>query len=159
MLRRIALVGLLLLTGLATRASASEDVAPPKTVAPLAEAIARAAKNADADAGVNLWSLSQSPRRPAMLSTLYGTYGALQALDVVTTRRALAAGAREQNPVMNNGNMATMIAVKAAAGVSTVYFTERLWKKNRAGAIVVMAALNGVSAAIVAHNQRIGRRH
>jgi hypothetical protein len=92
-----------------------------------------------------------------VLSALYGTYGTLQALDVVSTRRALAAGARERNPMMKGGNMTAMIAVKAAAGASTIFFTERLWKKNRVGAIIVMAALNGASAAIVAHNQRNAR--
>jgi hypothetical protein len=78
-------------------------------------------------------------------------------MDVVSTRQALAAGALERNPLMKNGNMAAMIAVKAAAGASTIYFAERLWKKNRVGAVIVMAALNGASAAIVARNQRNAR--
>lgn len=92
------------------------------------------------------------------LAALYGTYGTLQVMDVSTTRKALSSGARERNPLMNNGNLAAMVAVKAAAGASTIYFAERMWKKNRAGAVIVMAALNGVSAAIVAHNQHNARR-
>ena len=155
MLRRVAALTLLLLAGPATSTLASErDGADSAT--PIATAVARAARSMDAE--VNLWSLSQAPRRPVALSTLYATYGTLQALDVVSTRRALASGAREQNPVMNGGSMTTMIAVKAAAGASTIYFTERLWKKNRVGAVIVMAALNGATAAIVAHNQRNVRR-
>lgn len=156
MLRRVALTLMLLAGPAATAAIASEgDPAAPSTT-PLAAAVARAAKSAEAS--VDLWSLSQTPRRPMALSALYGTYGTLQALDVVTTRRALSAGAREQNPMMKNGNMAAMIAVKAAAGASTIYFTEKLWKKNRVGAVIVMAALNGATAAIVANNQRNARR-
>jgi len=77
---------------------------------------------------------------------------------VISTRRALSAGASERNPLMKSGAMASMLAVKAAAGVSTIYFTEKLWKKNRVGAIIVMAALNGAQAAIVAHNTRNVRR-
>jgi hypothetical protein len=55
--------------------------------------------------------------------------------------------------------MATTIAMKAASSVGTVYIAEKMWKKHRAGAIVLMAAMNGVSAAVVAHNNRntIGR--
>ena len=157
MLRRIAAVTLALLAGSATVAVASEGDAIAKNPAPIATAIANAAKTAEASPE-NLWSIAHAPRRPVALSALYGTYGTLQALDVVTTRRAIAAGAIERNPLMKNGNMGAMIAVKAAAGVSTIYFAERMWKKNRVGAVIVMAALNGASAAIVAKNQRNSRR-
>ena len=157
MIRRIAAVTLMLLAGPATAAIASEGDAPVKNAAPIAAAIADAAKTTDASS-VNVWSGAHTARRPLALSALYGTYGTLQALDVVTTRRAIAAGAQERNPLMNKGNIGTMIAVKAVAGASTIYFTERLWKKNRVGAVIVMAALNGATAAIVAHNQRNSRR-
>lgn len=155
MLRQVA-VTLMLLAGSAPAAIAAEGDIATQTATPLAAAVSRAAKNAEPS--VDLWSLSQTPRRPIALSALYGTYGTLQALDVVSTRRALTAGAHERNPVMKGGNLAAMIAVKAAAGASTIYFTERLWKKNRVGAVIVMAALNGATAAIVAHNQRNARR-
>jgi hypothetical protein len=157
MLRRIAAVTLMLLAGPATRTMASEGDTAAKSPAPIATAIARAAKSTDATSGT-LWSIAQAPRRPVALSALYGTYGTLQALDVVTTRRAIAAGAQERNPLMKNGSVGAMIAVKAAAGASTIYFAERMWKKNRVGAVIVMAALNGATAAIVAHNQRNSRR-
>lgn len=157
MLRRIAVVTLMLLAGPAAAAVASEGDTAAKNPAPIASAIAHAAKTTDATP-VNLWSMAQAPRRPVALSALYGTYGTLQALDVVTTRRAMAAGAQERNPLMKSGGIGTMIAVKAAAGASTIYFAERMWKKNRAGAVIVMAALNGATAAIVAHNQRNSRR-
>jgi hypothetical protein len=153
----MATLALMLLIGPATAAIASEGENAPKNPTPLATAIANAAKGAHA-APVDLRALSQSPRRPVALAALYGTYGTLQALDVVTTRRALGAGAHERNPLMKSGNMTAMIAVKAAAGASTIYFTERMWKKNRVGAVIVMAALNGATAAIVAHNQRNARR-
>jgi hypothetical protein len=104
------------------------------------------------------WAVLEAPKRPATLTTLYGSYAALQVLDVVSTRRALGAGAREINPLMRNGNMAAMIGVKAAAGTATIYFAERMWKKNKVGAIAVMAALNGASAVIVARNQQHARR-
>ena len=156
MFRRIAGLTLLLLAGPAAAAIGAENETATKSATPIAAAVARAAK--DAEPSVDLWTLSQTPRRPVTLAALYGTYGALQAMDVVTTRRAIAVGANERNPLMKNGNMAAMIAVKAAAGASTIYFTERLWKKNRVGAVIVMAALNGATAAIVANNHRHARR-
>jgi hypothetical protein len=64
----------------------------------------------------------------------------------------MAAGAREANPLMRAGGSTGAIAVKAAAGAATVFFAERAWKKNRVGAMVLMTALNGMTAAVVAHN-------
>lgn len=151
MLRRVAAL-LLLTVGPALPALASDNDPATKAAEPIATAVTRAAK--ETEPTVTLWTLSQTPKRPAALSALYGTYGALQALDIVSTRRAIASGARESNPLMNGGHVGTMIAVKAAAGASTIYFTEKLWKKNRIGAVIVMAALNGATAAIVARNHR-----
>jgi hypothetical protein len=157
MLCRLA-VTLILLAGLAVPAAAADGNDSVTTHAgPIATAIAIAAKNTDPSTG-NVWSFAQTPRRPVALATLYGTYGALQALDVVTTRRAIAVGAHERNPLLKDGNMTAMIAVKAATGASTIYFAERMWKKNRVGAVIVMAALNGATAAIVTRNQRNSRR-
>ena len=34
-----------------------------------------------------------------MLPVLYGSYGLLQAMDIVSTKRAIAAGAHEANPL------------------------------------------------------------
>lgn len=105
------------------------------------------------------WMLD-GPRRPAALPIMYATLGALQALDVYSTRRAIGAGAREANPLMRSaaGGSGTMLAVKALSTAGTIYFTERAWKKSRKGAIVLMAAINGVTAAIAARNIRNARR-
>jgi len=103
-------------------------------------------------------TLPPAPKRPLALSTMYGTYATLQVLDLVTTRKAIGAGAHEANPVMGPGTTGQMIAVKAIGGAASIYFAEKAWKKNRVGAIVLMAALNGATAAIVAHNTRVARR-
>lgn len=123
---------------------------------PLHSAITREAQGADRT--LASWVVLDQQKRPATLTTLYGSYAALQVLDVVSTRRALDAGAREINPLMRGNSMAAMIGVKAAAGGATIYFAERMWKKNRAGAIAMMAVLNGASAIIVARNQQHARR-
>lgn len=157
MFRRAAAFTLTVLLANTLNLSAADRVTTATGTTPgiLSDAIARAAQGTEPT--VNLWTLSQTPKRPAALPALYGTYVALQVMDVMSTKKALAAGAREGNPLMRTGNIGTTIA-KAASGTATVYIVEKMWKKNRVGAIVLMAAVNGVSAAVVAHNHRIARK-
>ena len=95
-------------------------------------------------------------KRPAIVSTLYVSLAAMQAWDVYSTTAALKAGAREANPVAApfTGNPASMIGLKAVSTASTIYIAERMWKKNRVKAIVVLAAINGATAAVSMHNMR-----
>lgn len=143
-----------LLVAMTTPCLASDETKKPE--GPLQAAIARTAKATEP--ALASWAVLDSQKRPATLTTLYGSYAALQVLDVVSTRRALAAGAHEINPLMRSNSLAGVIGVKAAAGGATIYFAERMWKKNRVGAIAVMAVLNGASAIIVARNQQHARR-
>lgn len=98
-------------------------------------------------------------RRPSLLPALYAANIALQALDAHSTMTAIGAGAREANPVMQGvvGNRTALLAVKAGAAAGTIYFAEKLWRRNPVGAVVMMAVVNGVSAAIVAHNYQVAR--
>lgn len=98
--------------------------------------------------------------RPAALPVLYASYAALQVYDVYSTRQALARGAREANPLMQGvvGNQAGFWAVKAGATVGTIMAAERLWKTNKAAAIGVMVASNGVAALVAARNARTLRQ-
>ena len=155
---RAALLTLAMVTVGAGSAGASEgsNAAASQNAPALSTAITRAAKETAATSMA--WTVDQPARRPGALPALYGTYAALQALDFYTTKRAIHAGSTEINPLMKNGNSAAMMAVKAAGGAATVYFTERAWKKNRAGAIVLMAVLNGATAAVVARNAQHARR-
>jgi len=105
------------------------------------------------------WMLDQSSARPSALPAMYATLGALQALDIYSTRRALNAGGTELNPVMRKsaGNSGAMMAVKALSTAGSIFFTERAWKKNRKGAVILMAVMNGVTAAVVANNLKQAR--
>ncbi len=155
MRRRIATFTLTLLIVNSLSALAADKNAPADPVAPIAAAVTRAAKNAEP--ATNVWRAAPPLRRPALLPVLYGAYATLQTLDAVSTKKALAASAYEANPVLKSGSMGAMLAVKAAGGAATIYFAERAWKKNRVGAIVLMAALNGATAAIAAHNVKNAR--
>jgi hypothetical protein len=99
-------------------------------------------------------------RRPSLLPALYATNIALQALDAHSTVTALNRGAREANPLMTGvvDNRGALLAVKVGAAASTIYFAEKLWRRNRVAAIALMAAVNGVSAIVVAHNYRVAAR-
>jgi hypothetical protein len=52
------------------------------------------------------------------------------------------------------GNAGATLALKAASTAGTIFFAERAWKKNRKGAIILMAAINGAMAAVSARNFR-----
>lgn len=94
--------------------------------------------------------------RPALLVPMYGALVTLHGLDVHSTVRALRAGHREANPLFENGKPGPIIGAKIASAAATVWLTERLWKKNRVAAVLVMAGVNASMAAVVANNYRIG---
>jgi hypothetical protein len=93
---------------------------------------------------VEPWMEDRSAQRPGALAPMYAAFAGLQALDVYSTRRALAAGAYEANPLMRGAarHGGAMLAVKALAGAGTIYLTERAWKKNRKGAVILTAVRN-----------------
>ena len=94
--------------------------------------------------------------RPAILPALYVTLSAMQAWDVYSTRSAIAAGAREANPTATpfSGNAGSLLGLKAATTAGTIFFAERMWRKNKVGAIVMLVAINGATAAVSMHNMR-----
>jgi hypothetical protein len=96
-------------------------------------------------------------RRPALLPAMYVATAALQALDAHSTLTALKGGAREANPMMAGvaHNKGALLAVKAGVAASTIYLAENMWKRNRVGAIVMMAVVNSVNAVVVAHNYKV----
>ena len=106
------------------------------------------------------WQIDTAQKRPASLPLMYAALGALQAADVFSTARAVGAGASEANPVMRgpSRNTGAMLAVKALSTAGTIYFAERAWKKNRKGAVILMAVINGVTAAVAARNLRNARQ-
>jgi hypothetical protein len=103
---------------------------------------------------------SAKQKRPSALVPMYVSFAVLQGLDYRSTTRALRSGAgREANPLMRPivGNRPAFLAVKAATGIGTIWAGEKLWKKNRAAAVVLMAVMNGAIGAVVAHNMSVAR--
>ena len=95
--------------------------------------------------------------RPAPLVGLYVALAGMHALDVVSTRKALAAGATEANPMMAPFARSPLALAAVKAGVTgvTIFATEQLWKTNRKAAVVTMIALNAAHGAIAARNYRV----
>ena len=126
------------------------------------QAVIPPAPAAAASAQAPLWTtrvLTES-KRPASLIPMYASFALLQGLDYHSTTSAVSSGAgREGNPVMGSvvGNKGAFLALKAASTAGVVLMGEKLWKKNRAGAIVFMAVANGVMASVVAHNYSVMR--
>jgi hypothetical protein len=98
--------------------------------------------------------------RPSPLVPLYVTFGALQALDIDSTLRALGNGGRESNPVIGGavGSPGALIAIKAGATAGIVFASEKLWKRNRVAAVLMMIAMDSAYAAVVAHNYHLAQR-
>ena len=119
----------------------------------LARPIAEAAEN------TYLRRNLQRARRPAALPVLYASLAGLSALDVYSTSKALGNGAREANPLMAPaaGSAGVSFAIKAASAATSIYLAEKLWKKNRAGAVVTMIVVNVATAAVAARNFRNAR--
>ena len=126
--------------GTSAGAAAQDVAAPPVIDPPVVERIEVA-----------------GPNRPALLIPMYLANAALHGLDVYSTSEALKAGYREANPLLRNTNLATMIGVKAAATMTSVFVAEKLWPRNRTAAVAVMVGLNVGLAAVVANNYRITR--
>ena len=106
-------------------------------------------------ARTTIWSTSRKSTQA--LNALYASYGVLHGLDTYSTRQALDNGAREANPLMNNGtgqNMATKLVLAAA----TVGAVKLIAKKNKKAAVVAMVVLNGAMAAVVANNMKNATR-
>jgi hypothetical protein len=101
------------------------------------------------------------PQRPAALLPLYGSLVALQGLDFHSTRRAITSGSgRESNPAMRevvHDNLA-FLTVKAGATATVIWASEKMWKKNRKGAVIFATVVNAAMAAIVANNYRVGSK-
>jgi hypothetical protein len=98
--------------------------------------------------------------RGSVLPALYVSFAALTVYDAASTTAALGRGAREANPVMVGiaGNSSALWAVKGGVTVASISIAERLWRQHRRSqAIVMMMAMNGVLAAVAAHNSAVLR--
>jgi len=98
-----------------------------------------------------------APSRPPALVPLYVSFATLQVLDLHSTVRALDVGAREANPILGGivGSPAAFVATKAGVTTAVLLVTERLWKRNKAAAVLMMIGLNSAYAGIVAHNYAV----
>jgi hypothetical protein len=105
------------------------------------------------------WATEAARQGPssAALNALYGSYGALQTLDMVSTIKARQHGAREVNPMMT-GSYGQASATKVLLAAATLAGVKVIEKKNRKAAFVTMIALNVATAAIVVNNYKNARQ-
>jgi hypothetical protein len=150
----VAVAHLICLSGLVAPLQAQEVPAPSLREAAAAAVVPYAA--ADQLTGA---PAPPPQHRPGALVPLYISFGALQVLDVHSTSRALEHGAGEANPLMKHvaGNVVGMLALKSAGMVGAVHVSERMWKKNRAAALIFMFAANSAMTWVVQHNYRMVR--
>ncbi|PYR93215.1 MAG: hypothetical protein DMF84_09465 [Acidobacteria bacterium] len=127
---------------------AAQDAAPADLAAALVPAVPTAPGA----------PLAPKVSRPAALVPLYAGFATLQALDYASTMRALANGAgAEANPMMRSivKNPPAFIALKAAATAGVIVVGEKMWKKNRVGAVLFVAGANAAMAIAVGRNYAV----
>jgi len=116
------------------------------------------AKSATAEAV----SAPESTSHPLALAPLYGTFIALQGLDVDSTLKGIRSGATmEANPLL--GPMAAsppmLIAFKAGTTAAVIAVCEQLRREHHGtAAVLLMIGLNSAYATVVAHNYQLLRR-
>jgi hypothetical protein len=167
--RVIALVIIFTVSGVIRSAFAqSEPLSPPAAdgasfAVPIADSLAPLAPVRFAD-GQQTAPLVRDARSGVswttpVLASLHATTMVAQMLDVHSTLQALDRGAVETNPVMGGlvKNKAAFVGVKAAMGAGLVLATHKMSKRNRIGAIVMSAAINGVYLYVAHHNYKVAR--
>ena len=100
-----------------------------------------------------------SAKRPSILIPLYVSFGVMQALDLHSTQLALAGGGREANPLMGGvvGSPVAMTALKVGTTAGIIFLSEKVRKRNRVAAVVMMVTMNSAYAMVVSHNYSLAR--
>lgn len=114
---------------------------------------------APSEAVAAAWAMEAEPHKPSSksLMTLYGSFAAFQALDMISTVQARNRGAREVNPIMG-GSYGGAAATKALLAAGSVTAVALIAKKNRKAAFITMVALNAATAVVVVSNYRNTQR-
>ena len=98
--------------------------------------------------------IADAVQRPPALIPLYASFAALQLVDMHSTWRALNHGAVEANPLLSGvaGNKAVLLTVKTAGTAGVIAVSERLRKKSRTAAVILMISANSGMTWVVEHN-------
>ena len=93
---------------------------------------------------------------PVALTLLQISFLGLQAMDVVSTVRAVNAGHTEGNPLMRglSSSPLAITGVKAGAAASTLLLARHVARKNRTAGVVLLAAVNTALSIVVVRNLR-----
>jgi hypothetical protein len=125
-------------------AAAQDTVAP--NLAPPSPAVAAA------------WATENASRKETRTAkALLVSYVALQTADMASTIAARRAGATEANPFMNTG-FGAALTTKSLTSLGAMAAVKAMRQKNPKAAILVMVALNSMTAMVVANNVRNLRR-
>ena len=101
-------------------------------------------------------SVPDAAQKPHAFVPLYASFAALQLVDMHSTWRALTYGSVEANPLLNGvaGNKAALFTVKAGGTAALIAVSERLRKKSRTAAMILMISANSGMTWVVQHNYR-----
>src|SRR5262249_35473506 len=126
---------------------------------PLAAGSEQAAASSDSQQSASLLRV-KGDVRSSTLTAMYGTFVALQGLDLLSTSAARSHGGIESNPWRAlSTEPAYLIALKGVGVFGVTFTAEKLRKKHRITALVMMVGLNIGYSVIVAHNLSVAVGH
>jgi flagellar biosynthesis protein FliR len=152
----------LMLTPAFVRTARAQDAATPASNVQLDLAPVVAAAPAPAAAQFTSAlpaAMRRAPHISSVMTSLYATTAAMQMMDVRSTLSAFRNGATEANPMMMAivKNKGAFIAFKAGIAMSTIWSAHSMAKRNKVGAILMLAAVNSAYAMVVNHNYQVAR--
>jgi hypothetical protein len=156
---RIAAVAVLSFSLSSLPAFAADNDADRSSEASSAASAATVPMATEVDWSMKPVHLGGGVKRPAALPGLYASLAGLQVFDAVSTARGMKQGAREANPLMQGAvtNSAMFWSIKAATTALPMVMAEKMWKRNKVGAVAMMVAANSVAAIVAANNARVLR--
>ena len=98
-----------------------------------------------------------SPEARRRWSALLAAHGVSVLADLVTTRRALARGASERNPLLDWGGNERALTLRAYAGVGLTFSLQHLHKDHPRLARRIAWAAIFLNVAVAAHNYQQAR--
>jgi len=150
-----------LLGSAAVRSQSPQEVATPRAAQEvgIASATSVAPRAPEPAAQPAASAATTVPRRSSngLFTSLYIGFATTQVLDVHSTLRALDAGHREANPMMQwaTDRPAAFVALKTATTAGTLFVAERVRRHHPKAALIMMTALDTAYSFVVAKNYSV----
>jgi Domain of unknown function (DUF5658) len=155
--RQWSIVALLLTVTISAASAAQAQERPSLDLSAAVSNALNPAMVAVSDVTPSAFRPLRASRTSPLMTALYASTFAMQALDVHSTITAFRAGAVEANPLMTGVTKNTLVfaALKAGIATSTVLAARSMSKTNKVAAVATLIGINSAYAMIVQHNYKV----